>query len=80
MDACIKNIGEEEWRSFKAESVKHGLKMGEFFNKLILTHKNSCTDSNWDKVLHGDKKLKGLLSASEVKKVRKEFREEFSMR
>lgn len=80
MDVCIKNIGEDYWRSFKSESVKHGLKMGDFFNKLIVEHQKKCENSNWDKVLYGKKVLKGVLTREDFISIKKEFREGFRMR
>ncbi len=80
MDVCIKNIGDESWRSFKSESVKHGLKLGDFFSKLVFEHKKKCNESNWDKALHGKKVLKGVLSREDMTKIRAEFRENFKMR
>ena len=35
MDVCIKNVDEESWRIFKAEAAMHGMKLGEFFSKLV---------------------------------------------
>lgn len=32
-------------------------------------------ESNWNKVLYGKKKCKGILSQSDLKKIRSEFRE-----
>ena len=80
MDVCIKNIGDESWRSFKSESVKHGLKLGVFFSKLVFEHQEKCNGSNWDKAPHGKKVLKGLLSKKDIVKIQTEFRENFKMR
>ncbi len=80
MDACIKNINDEDWRSFKAESVKHGLKVGHFFNQLVQEHETVCIKSNWGRVLHGEKTCKGILTRDDFMKTRALFRKNFSMR
>tara|TARA_Y100000294_G_C8324368_1_gene244018 strand:- start:85 stop:336 length:252 start_codon:yes stop_codon:yes gene_type:complete len=80
MDICIKNINDEKWREFKAESARHGLKMGELFNKMVDEHKEHCHKTNWDEILHGEKPLKGMIENVDFKKVRKEFRENFKLR
>jgi hypothetical protein len=80
MDVCIKNIEDESWRNFKSESIKHGLKLGDFFSKLVFEHQKRCNESNWDKTLHGKKVLKGILSREDMAKIRTEFRENFKMR
>ena len=80
MDVCIKNIDEEDWRLFKTESAKHGLKLGELFNDLVKEHTSKCTGDNWDKILYGKKPLKGLLTRKEGDKIRAEFRKGFVLR
>lgn len=80
MDVCIKNIPLEEWRLFKSESVKHGLKIGDFFTKLVKEHELKCNESNWDAVLHGEKTCKGMLTRADFVKIRADFRKNFSMR
>ena len=80
MDVCIKNIPKEEWRTFKSESAYHGLKAGEFLSKLVKEHKERCKESNWDKILYGEKTLKHLISDKEMDKTRKEFRDNFKLR
>ncbi len=80
MDVCIKNIDEENWRLFKEESAKHALKLGDLFNCLLREHTNKCKGTNWDRVLYGEKKLKGLLTREEGDKIRSEFRKGFSLR
>ncbi|MFH0700838.1 MAG: hypothetical protein V2A62_00210 [Candidatus Woesearchaeota archaeon] len=80
MDVCIKNIDEEEWRTFKVESVRHRLKMGDFFNKLVSEHEKRCKESNWENILLGEKKLKGALERKDLDKIKAEFRESFKMR
>ena len=79
MDVCIKNIDEENWRMFKSESIKHGLKVGEFFNKIVKEHNKSCCN-NWNSVLNGEKKLKGILSKDDLKEIRTRFRKSVKMR
>lgn len=80
MDVCIKNINDDDWRNFKSESVKHGLKLGDFFNKLVKEHHSRCKESNWENILYGKKKLKKVLMKEDAKKIRSEFRENFNMR
>ncbi len=80
MDVCIKNINEEEWCVFKSESIRHGVKMGDFFAKVIKEHHSACQGSNWEKVLYGEKKLKGILTQVDSKVLREEFRKGFKMR
>ncbi|MEK6950868.1 MAG: hypothetical protein AABX13_04060 [Nanoarchaeota archaeon] len=63
MDVCIKNINDEGWRTFKSESIRHGLKTGEFFNRLVEEHEVHCSNANWKKALYGEKTCKGILSA-----------------
>ena len=80
MDVCIKNIGEQEWSMFRAETIKHKLKTGEFFNKVIQEHLAHCSNNNWDKILHGEKRIKNLVSKDDLPKIRAEFRERLKMR
>ncbi len=80
MDVCIKNINEEEWRVFKSESIRHGAKIGDFFAKVIQEHHTKCKGSNWEKILYGEKKLKGFLTQSEYMSHKSQFRKEFTMR
>ena len=80
MDVCIKNIDEENWRFFKSESAKHGVKTGEFFNKLVHEHQLKCKESNWEKVLYGKKPLKGLVTQEDLREIRKDFRNNFTTR
>lgn len=78
MDVCIKNINEEDWRTFKSESIRHGLKIGDFFNKLVEEHEAKCK-TNWNDVLFGEKACKGILTREEMKKIGSEFRKDFTM-
>lgn len=80
MDVCIKNIADDDWITFKTESAKHGVRMGDFFSRLVEEHEEKCTESNWDKVLFGEKICKGMVTSEEGKKVRELFRKGFSMR
>ncbi len=80
MDVCIKNINEEDWREFKSESIHHGLKVGDFFNKIIREHKEKCGGSNWEIILKGKKELKGVLTSKDYASLRSEFRTGFRMR
>ena len=40
MDVCIKNIEETDWKNFRMEAIKHDLKTGEMFSKLVREHMN----------------------------------------
>ncbi len=80
MDVCIKNIDDEDWATFKSESAKHGIKMGDFFGTLVEEHEGKCTESNWDKVLFGEKICKGMITREEGKKIRESFQRDFFMR
>jgi hypothetical protein len=80
MDVSIKNINEHDWRTFKAESIKHGLKVGEFFNTIVQEHQNKCSKGNWDRVLFGEKTAKGIITQCDVKRVRDDFRKNLTMR
>ncbi len=80
VDVCIKNINEELWREFKAEAIKHRLKIGAFFNKLIYEHEQRCKGSNWENILYGEKKLKGMVTKEEGVAIREEFRKQFALR
>ena len=77
MDVCIKNIDEEEWRTFKAESAKHGIKMGDLFNKMVEEHTTSCERHTIDRILHGPKPLKGILTQDDFRLIRSQFRKNF---
>jgi len=79
MDACIKNINDESWRSFKSESARNGMKMGELFDALVKEYiKNKKAKiGNAREILFGKKTLKGVLTRGEFKNIRKEFRKDF---
>ena len=77
MDVCIKNINEEDWRMFKAESAKNGVRMGELFSKIVRRFEEVESTGNIGETLLGKKTLKGLLSREEFKKNREEFRKDF---
>lgn len=79
MDVCIKNIDEEDWRHFKAEAAKHGMKAGDFLSKILKDHEESCK-SNWEEILYGEKPLKGVLNIEDAKKIRSEFRRGFKFK
>lgn len=80
MDVSIKEINEHDWRTFKGEAIKHGLKVGEFFNTLIQEHEEKCQEGNWDRILFGEKICKGILSQKDAKVIRSDFRKSFSLR
>ncbi|MDO8741284.1 MAG: hypothetical protein Q7J54_06970 [Candidatus Woesearchaeota archaeon] len=79
MDVCIKNINDEDWLAFKSESAKHGMKMGEFFSKMVDEHKDMCNKSNWKNLLHGEKTLSDD-DVKNIKKAMKGFRKGFDFR
>lgn len=80
MDVCIKNINDEDWLDFKAESVKHGIKIGQFFSTLVQEHEEACKESNWESVLHGEKTCADILSKEEGKILRSLSRKNFGLR
>lgn len=80
MDVSIKDINEHEWRTFKGEAIKHGLKIGGFFNTLVQEHEVKCKEGNWNKVLFGEKTCKGILSQKDARYIRSLFRKRFLMR
>lgn len=79
MDVCIKNINDEDWRTFKAESAKHGMKIGEFFSELVEEHTERCSELSWNELLYGKKTLTEE-DAKNIRKVMKEIRKEFKFR
>ncbi len=36
--ATIKGVDDDTWRMFKSEAARHGVTMGEFFNRVITMH------------------------------------------
>ncbi|MBU0627992.1 MAG: hypothetical protein KKC75_02295 [Nanoarchaeota archaeon] len=77
MDVCIKNINDEDWRAFKAESAKRGMKTGELFGKLLEECTKKPKAGNAKGILFGKKTLKGALTRKEFKDIRGEFRKDF---
>jgi len=52
MEKLIKKVDEKSWREFKAESARHGMKMGEFLGHLLTEHKKTSHNGNaWDMIL-----------------------------
>lgn len=80
MNVCIKNINKDDWRDFRSESIKHGLRLGDFFKEIVEEHLDKCKESNWEKILYGEKKCKGILSQSDLHEIKSEFREKFRLR
>ena len=78
MDVCIKNINETDWRTFKVESARSGLKTGELFNEMIREYamKNKIK-GNAREILFGKKTLKGVMTKKDLEKIRTEFRTDF---
>ena len=79
MDVCIKNINDEDWLAFKSESARHGMKMGEFFSKIVDEHKEMCSKFNTKEFLFGKKTLSEE-DAKNIRKAMKEFRKGFEFR
>lgn len=80
MDTCIKNVSPEAWKRFKLESVHHGMKMGEFFGKMVEEHAafEKKAEAAWKAIQSGKKTLtdneaKTMLEAS------RQFRENFKL-
>jgi len=80
MDACIKGVDESAWRTFKVESTKNGLRMGEMFNKIVDEHAAKSRKGNARRILFRKKVLKGLVTREDFKKIRADFRKNFKMR
>lgn len=79
MDVCIKNIKDEDWRLFKSESARHGMKTGDFFSALVEEHKELCARPNLKSVLYRKKTLSDE-DAGNIRKSMKEFREGLKFR
>ncbi len=79
MDVCIKNINGESWRTFKAESAKHSMKMGEFFSELVEEHKERCNKSTLKDLLFSKKTLTEE-DAKNIRESMREFRKGFKSR
>ena len=76
MDVCIKNINDESWRMFKSESVKHDMRVGEFFSILVEEHKERCNKSTLKDLLFSKKTLTEK-DAKNIKESMREFRKGF---
>ena len=40
----------------------------------------NCNKSNWNKILYGEKPLRGILTREEIYKIREDFRKNMKMR
>ncbi len=81
MAVVIKKVPERSWRLFKAESARHGKRLGDFFARLVEEHlrHEGAAEKSWETIL----KRKSFLSdkdAEEMMKTVKEFRRGFRMR
>ncbi|MEK6960540.1 MAG: hypothetical protein AABX47_05170 [Nanoarchaeota archaeon] len=78
---ALKNVSEDAWLRFKSESARRGLKMGEFFERLLDEHSQSGRGSRaaWDRVLKGRPLLTDE-DSKEMKKRMKDIRQEFEFR
>lgn len=76
MDVCIKNVNDEAWRTFKAESARKGFKLGEFFTEMV---SKNLKKSGWDVLLDVKKPLNAK-EAKIMKDAMKEFRKDFDFR
>ena len=64
---ALKNVRKEVWQRFKSESARQGLKMGEFFERLVEKHAHAEIKSAvWEKIFRG----KPLLSEAEARELR----------
>lgn len=79
MDVCIKNINDDDWWAFKSESAKHGMKMGEFFSKIVDEHQEMCSKFTMKDLLAGKKTLTNE-DAGNIRKAMKELRKDFKFR
>lgn len=64
----MKNVNKESWQEFKAESARHGMRMGEFLSYLVEEHKKvKHQTSAWDIILSNRKGI----SDEDAKKMKK---------
>ena len=77
MDVCIKNVDDEAWRIFKAESARRGFKMGEFFSEII--KENIKKESGWD-ILLNSKKRASKDTINSLENARRRFRKELKFK
>ena len=68
MEKLIKSVDEKVWNEFRAESIKHNLKMGEFLSRLINEHKSNENTKNAWKIIESGKASISNKEAQEVKK------------
>ena len=78
---ALKNVRKEVWHHFKSESALHGMKMSEFFEKLLEEHSRLEKQGAqaWRQILSG----KRLLTEKEARILQSEmhnFRKEFDFR
>jgi len=68
MERLIKNVNKESWREFKAESVKHNMRMGEFLAYLVEEHKKrEHNGKGWEII----RNAKRTISDEEAEKIKK---------
>ena len=68
MDRLIKKVREESWMELKAESARHGMRMGEFLGYLIKEHKkNEGNGNGWEQIMNA----KRIISDEEAEKIKK---------
>ncbi len=76
MERLIKGVDKDSWREFKAESIKHNMRMGEFLTRLLEEHKNSEDSRDGWKILVNKKASISQREAEQVKKALGVFEEE----
>ncbi len=67
MDRLIKKVNRESWNELKAESARHGMRMGEFLEVLLEEHKEKEKKTGWDYI----RKAKRRLSEEQIEKMKK---------
>ena len=76
MEKLIKSVDENVWNEFRAESIKHNMKMGEFLSRLVHEHKNKENIKNAWKIIENGKASISNKEAQEVKKSISVFEQE----
>ena len=73
MDRLVKKVSKESWREFKAESARHGMRMGEFLGYLLEEHKKERHTGNAWNMIRKKKKWITDKEAEKMKKANKVF-------
>ena len=76
---ALKGVRKEVWQEFKSDSAKHGMRMGNFFEKIVQEHhaQEGQIKKSWDHILRGKPTLTKK-EAEELKSAFQEFRKGFT--